>query len=109
MMSREEMQECMDCGLHNDTWFDKQDALRTRKEGWKVWAINLDTSEPYVYQRGFHTKEDAQAFIKAQGMAGSAFIKEAEMSDPDWFHDGEKGYYAQQYDDPDYRHDNYED
>lgn len=94
MMTREEMQECMDAGLHNDTWFDKQEALRHRKEGFKIWGIDQHTAKPYIVEVGFKTEEDALAEIKRCRKKGKWFVKEADRSDPDYYHDGEKGYYA---------------
>lgn len=97
MLSQAEMREIMDAGLHNDTFFNKQEARRWRKEGFKVWAIDKKTAKPYIWETGFATEEDALACIKTNRMGGKAFVKIAEPSDPDYYHDGEKEYYADSY------------
>ena len=94
MLSRAEMQELMDSGMSDDTYFEKQEALRWRKEGWKVWSIEPTTATPVIEQRGFETQQDALAFIRRNRKRGRWFAKPADQSDPDYYHDGEAGYYS---------------
>lgn len=98
MLSQSEAREIMAAGLHNDTYFEKQDREATRKTGFKVWGIT-DDYEPTVIERGFVDKAAAVAFIEECQMVGKWYVRAANQDDPDYYNSGEKGFWSSMTDD----------